>query len=166
MGEFLSDASHELRTPIAGLQASAETLLRSDGGRAQRDQLTVQMIRQAARGGRLVDDLLSLSRLDDDPALELSQFDLAVPARDELARTEVLAPALELRYEGPTGALPDRRWPRPDRPDPLKPARQRPPRQLRPRHDNRCGHEHRRARDAHGHRHRPRDPGRRARTHF
>lgn len=101
MRQFLSDAAHELRTPIAGVQASAETLLREHADQERSEQLAVQMIRDSARAGRLVGDLLALSRLDDNPELELAEFDLAALAREQLAHTEVLAPTVQMRYEGP-----------------------------------------------------------------
>jgi two-component system OmpR family sensor kinase len=110
MREFLSDAAHELRTPVAALQADAETLLRSSPPRDERERLTVRMIRDAGRAGRLVGDLLVLSRLDDDPALERTPFDLVALVRDELARADVLAPQLRLTLAGPVrlGVLADR----------------------------------------------------------
>jgi signal transduction histidine kinase len=64
MRRFLADASHELRTPIAALQASAETLLREQPRRPRRDALEATLAGDAARLGRLVDDLLGLARLD------------------------------------------------------------------------------------------------------
>jgi two-component system, OmpR family, sensor kinase len=64
MRRFLADASHELRTPIAALQASAETLLREQPRRPRRDAIEATIAGDAARLGRLVDDLLSLARLD------------------------------------------------------------------------------------------------------
>jgi two-component system, OmpR family, sensor kinase len=64
MRQFLADASHELRSPIAALQASAETLLREQPRRPRRDALEAALAGDAARLGRLVDDLLSLARLD------------------------------------------------------------------------------------------------------
>jgi two-component system, OmpR family, sensor kinase len=64
MRRFLADASHELRTPVAALQASAETLLREQPSRPRRDHLEATLARDAARLGRLVDDLLSLARLE------------------------------------------------------------------------------------------------------
>jgi len=101
MRQFLSDAAHELRTPIAGVQASAETLLREHADQDLGEQLAVQMIRDSARAGRLVGDLLALSRLDDNPELELAELDLAALAREQLAHTQVLAPTVQMRYEGP-----------------------------------------------------------------
>jgi two-component system, OmpR family, sensor kinase len=61
---FLADASHELRTPIAALQATAETLLREQPARPERDRIEAALARDAARLGRLVDDLLGLARLE------------------------------------------------------------------------------------------------------
>jgi signal transduction histidine kinase len=65
---FLADASHELRTPIAALQASIETLLREQPGRPESDRLEAAVARESERLGRLVDDLLGLARLEAHPA--------------------------------------------------------------------------------------------------
>jgi signal transduction histidine kinase len=65
---FLADASHELRTPIAALQASVETLLREQPERPERDRLEAAVARESERLGRLVDDLLGLARLETQPA--------------------------------------------------------------------------------------------------
>jgi signal transduction histidine kinase len=64
MRTFLADASHELRTPIAALQATAETLLREQPARPERDGMEASVARDAARLGRLVDDLLGLARAE------------------------------------------------------------------------------------------------------
>ena len=64
---FLADASHELRTPIAALQASVETLLREQPKRPDRDRLEAAVARDSERLGRLVDDLLGLARLEAHP---------------------------------------------------------------------------------------------------
>jgi two-component system, OmpR family, sensor kinase len=61
---FFADASHELRNPIAALQASAETLLREQPPRPERDRLEAAVARHSERLGRLVNDLLSLARLE------------------------------------------------------------------------------------------------------
>ena len=62
--DFLSDAAHELRTPIAGVQASAEHVLRSDPDRLEREQTLLALVRESRRAGRLVDDLLLMARID------------------------------------------------------------------------------------------------------
>ena len=64
MRQFLADASHDLRTPLAGVIAGAEQLLRHPTGRSEREDRLVQVIRQARRAARLVDDLLLMTRLD------------------------------------------------------------------------------------------------------
>ena len=63
--DFVANASHELRTPLAILLGFIETLNGSaaDDPEAQRRFLPI-MHQQAARMARLVDDLLSLSRIE------------------------------------------------------------------------------------------------------
>jgi two-component system OmpR family sensor kinase len=100
MRQLLADAAHELRTPLQGIRAGAETLLRASGDPGE-ERLAVQIVRDSARASRLVDDLLTLGRLDGGAALEPAPIDLAELAREQLARAQVLAPALALRYEGP-----------------------------------------------------------------
>lgn len=63
--DFVANASHELRTPLASLRGFIETLqgpARSD--QAAHDRFLAIMLDQATRMSRLVDDLLSLSRLE------------------------------------------------------------------------------------------------------
>ena len=92
MRAFLADASHDLRTPVAGVIATADALLRDDPDRAERERRLVAMVREARRAGRLVDDLLLMARLDGvDPAAALRRqpVDLAVLA-EEVAATQQL----------------------------------------------------------------------------
>ena len=63
--DFVANASHELRTPLASLLGFIETLqgpARNDA--AAREQFLGIMLEQARRMARLVDDLLSLSRIE------------------------------------------------------------------------------------------------------
>ena len=62
---FLSDAAHELRTPVAGVRAAAETLIRAGVQGEHQEQLAVHVVRQAGRASRLVDDMLTMARLDE-----------------------------------------------------------------------------------------------------
>jgi two-component system, OmpR family, phosphate regulon sensor histidine kinase PhoR len=63
--DFVANASHELRTPLAVLLGFIETLTgpAADDPAAQREFLGI-MQQQATRMARLVDDLLSLSRIE------------------------------------------------------------------------------------------------------
>lgn len=63
--DFIANASHELRTPLASLRGFVETLqgpAREDP--AAREKFLGIMASQAARMTRLIDDLLSLSRVE------------------------------------------------------------------------------------------------------
>lgn len=63
--DFLANASHELRTPLASLAGFVETLrthARDDP--EARDRFLGIMAEQAGRMARLIDDLLSLSRIE------------------------------------------------------------------------------------------------------
>ncbi|MGB8843496.1 MAG: ATP-binding protein [Aliidongia sp.] len=63
--DFVANASHELRTPLSTLVGFIETLQgpAADDAEAQRRFLAI-MQQQAGRMARLVDDLLSLSRIE------------------------------------------------------------------------------------------------------
>ncbi len=63
--DFVANASHELRTPLASLRGFIETMqgpARND--EKAREKFLGIMLEQATRMSRLVDDLLSLSRLE------------------------------------------------------------------------------------------------------
>ncbi|SMD04738.1 sensor histidine kinase [Sporomusa malonica] len=63
--DFLSDVSHELKTPVASIQALAETML--DGlakTPEQRDRYLASIVGETKRIGRLVSDLVDLSQLE------------------------------------------------------------------------------------------------------
>jgi two-component system, OmpR family, phosphate regulon sensor histidine kinase PhoR len=63
--DFVANASHELRTPLAALSGFIETLQGSarDDAKA-RERFLAIMQEQARRMARLIDDLLSLSRIE------------------------------------------------------------------------------------------------------
>ena len=63
--QFVSDASHELRTPVAVLRSEAEVALRSSDSVPAAD-LAAGVLVEAERMQRIVDDLLILARHDED----------------------------------------------------------------------------------------------------
>lgn len=69
--DFIANASHELRTPLASISGFVETLkgpARNDS--KAREQFLDIMQAQAGRMSRLLDDLLSLSRLEMKPRVD------------------------------------------------------------------------------------------------
>lgn len=100
---FVADAAHELRTPIAGVQAAAEAVLQAGptGSPDERDRLHLLLVREARRAGRLVEDLLSLARIDAGLELHRVPTDLATLARSEAERIRLLAPDLTVTVAQP-----------------------------------------------------------------
>jgi two-component system phosphate regulon sensor histidine kinase PhoR len=63
--DFVANASHELRTPLASLKGFVETLQGpAKDDPAARERFLMVMSEQAERMTRLIDDLLSLSRVE------------------------------------------------------------------------------------------------------
>ncbi|MGN6867713.1 MAG: sensor histidine kinase [Solirubrobacteraceae bacterium] len=110
MRRFLADASHELRTPVAALQATAERLLRDQPPRPERDAIEAGLARDSGRLGRLVDDLLNLARLDARERPHREPLDLADLASTAVAatRTNGSAARVALVAPGPVPATGDR----------------------------------------------------------
>jgi two-component system phosphate regulon sensor histidine kinase PhoR len=103
--DFLANASHELRTPLASLSGFIETLsghARED--REAQDRFLGIMRNQAERMGRLIDDLLSLSRIElNEHVAPRGQTDLALAAADVV---DALGPQAKLRGVGLEATLP------------------------------------------------------------
>lgn len=94
--DFLANASHELRTPLASVTLLIETLAGpARDNAADRDRFLGMMQVQADRMRRLIDDLLSLSRIELDEHVPPSdRADLAVVAREV---ADSLSPVLKER---------------------------------------------------------------------
>ena len=110
MRTFLADASHELRTPVAALQATAERLLRDQPTRPARDAIEAQLARDSRRLGHLIDDLLNLARLDAREPPHRETVDLADVASAAVAavRTTDHTARVELITNGPVPVTGDR----------------------------------------------------------
>ena len=99
---FISDASHELRTPVAAVSAYAELFDR--GARDRPDDLERSMTgiqRETRRMGILVSDLLLLARLDQGRPLEARPLDLTALAGEAVDAAHAMEPARPLALEAP-----------------------------------------------------------------
>jgi two-component system, OmpR family, phosphate regulon sensor histidine kinase PhoR len=108
--DFIANASHELRTPLATLTGFIETLrgpARDDS--EARERFLAIMSGQAARMARLVEDLLSLSRIEMNEHVPPQGRVALPPVLDHLAQTLELRAGerhMRLRIALPSG-LPD-----------------------------------------------------------
>ena len=102
---FLADAAHQLRTPIAGLQSCSETLLRGVEPETH-EQLVHTVGREAARAGRIVNDLVTIARLDRDPRLQPVPTDVWQLCEEEAARLRARAPGLDVAVRRVDDAAP------------------------------------------------------------
>jgi two-component system phosphate regulon sensor histidine kinase PhoR len=104
--DFVANASHELRTPIAAIRAAAETLLAGavDEPAAARGFVEI-VARHAERLARLTQDLLDLSRLESRQwRFQLERVDAAAVARQVV---ELLAPSARAKGLSLASAVPE-----------------------------------------------------------
>ena len=97
--QFVADASHELRTPIAAVSAYAELFER--GGSQHSDDLPriVSGIRtETARMDRLVNDLLILARLDEGLPMETAPVELVSLASDAVRTATAVGPEWPVQF--------------------------------------------------------------------
>jgi signal transduction histidine kinase len=91
--EFVSNVSHDLKSPLASLRESADVLLDGIAGPLtpqQRRVLTLQR-ESADRLGRMIAKLLELSRLEADPSLVRVRLDLSRLAHAAARQAEPVA---------------------------------------------------------------------------
>ncbi len=103
MRQFIADASHELRTPLTSIRGYVDVLLRG----AKDDPETAEHVlhatqRESERMSRLVNDLLTLARLDVGRPLDLQPLDLIGLTGEAVDQARILAGEREvsLRTDG------------------------------------------------------------------
>jgi two-component system OmpR family sensor kinase len=88
--QFVADASHELRTPVAVIRSHAEYAQRIAGDVAPSvTEALSRITAESDRMGHLVDDLLLLARLDSGRALEQVQVDITRIVLDAVSDARV-----------------------------------------------------------------------------
>jgi heavy metal sensor kinase len=89
--QFLADASHELRNPLAIIRTNADLALTDEDPQVEELRQAVVVVKRASdRMARLVDDLLALARRES-PTFAIEQVDLGGAVTE--ASEEFLAPA-------------------------------------------------------------------------
>ena len=131
MRRFIADASHELRTPLTTIRGFAEYYRQRGGVRKDQDQLSGtspadstapngtaedgltpqdldrimrRLEAEASRMGLLVEDLLTLARLDQQRPLNLAPVDLLTLAADAVQDARMVAPGRPIDLSVAPGA--------------------------------------------------------------
>jgi two-component system OmpR family sensor kinase len=104
MRRFVADASHELRTPLTAVGAAADVLLRGARENPEQVERLARLVRAKADAmGRLVEDLLTLARLEAAGGVEHGDVDLAALVRDQAEELRVAAPEQRVAVQAPDG---------------------------------------------------------------
>ncbi len=104
---FLADASHELRTPLASIRGYAE-LFRL-GAASDPEKAARRIESEAARMGELVENLLTLARLDELPEIARQQVNITELVSEAVqdARAAASERRIELQSDGVVTVLGD-----------------------------------------------------------
>ncbi|HSD59880.1 MAG TPA: ATP-binding protein [Burkholderiales bacterium] len=92
--QFVADAAHELRTPLAALQLQLQNLERA--GESERAAALDELKAGLQRAGRLVEQLLAMARLDPEAPLHRENVDLGALAKAVVAELSPLAEARDI----------------------------------------------------------------------
>ncbi|MEK8053176.1 sensor histidine kinase [Ideonella sp. DXS22W] len=108
---FISDAAHQLRTPLAGLKSQTELALREAGADAALRARLQRVHESATRSAHLVAQLLTLARAEPESARQQprSRVDLQRLAQEVTAELvpRALAAGVDLGFEAPDAAPED-----------------------------------------------------------
>lgn len=108
MRRFIQDASHELRTPLVTIRGFSE-LYRQGGLDDNPEAVGAAMSRiesEATRLGQLVEDMLTLARLDEQRPPQIKPMDLNILAHEAVMDMAVTAPDRTVKVVGLEGPSP------------------------------------------------------------
>jgi two-component system OmpR family sensor kinase len=90
---FISDASHELRTPVTAIKGFTDLYRNGYLAGGELDEAMRRIGQESRRMEALVDDLLLLARLDEERALERSDVDLTSMIKDAVLDSAATHPS-------------------------------------------------------------------------
>lgn len=87
---FFSDASHQLRTPLTSLRGFTEVLMRGAKDDPEMSQRVLALMKaEAERMTFLINDLLTMARLDDSRSIKKEYIDLLAIAAEEIEKARL-----------------------------------------------------------------------------
>jgi two-component system OmpR family sensor kinase len=107
--QFIADASHELRSPVAAIGGFADLWRQGAVTEDQVDDVMRRIGQESVRMRGLVEDLLLLARLDEGRSLDLEPVDLTVLARDAALDATATHPSrpVAVHSDGPMPVMGD-----------------------------------------------------------
>jgi two-component system phosphate regulon sensor histidine kinase PhoR len=100
--DFVANASHELRTPVANIRATAETMLHAPDDAALIARFLPPLIHEAERLSRLVSDLLDLARAEGVEEMPFAPVDLKSMVNSVVERLTDKAKRRDITLEWPS----------------------------------------------------------------
>ena len=94
--DFLGIAAHQLRTPIASVRMAVDSLI-IQGVPPKQEVVLNRIAKETARGGRLVDSLLRIARLDQGELAPVGECNIREIVHEEVNRVQAWAPSLEVK---------------------------------------------------------------------
>ena len=92
MHRFISDASHELRTPLTSLRGFTDVLMRGAKDDPEILQRSLKLMKnETERMSRLVNDLLTLARMDEGNPLNIERINMLDLGAEAIEETRILA---------------------------------------------------------------------------